>query len=127
MKALRKRKWQWHDPLYCIHYYLYTGDYENFAYWVNGLKGDDFLDPSCDAAGQTVWFHLDNKSSVAFFLGDQTNMKDPTHLNTVVHEALHAVFAVMQSRGLRQTNKSEEAFTYYLGWVVEEMVKRLMK
>lgn len=42
--------------------------------------------------------------------------------STIAHEAFHAAYWVLGDRGLGLTAASEEAWAYYLGWLVRSMV-----
>lgn len=41
---------------------------------------------------------------------------------TIAHEAFHAAFFVLDGAGLGLTAASEEAWAYYLGWLIRGMV-----
>lgn len=43
----------------------------------------------------------------------------------LAHEALHAVWDVLGRKGLYLSNESEEAFTYYLEWMLREAERRM--
>jgi hypothetical protein len=42
---------------------------------------------------------------------------------TIAHECLHATFAILESKGIKYNRKSEEAFTYLLDYLVDEVTK----
>lgn len=46
---------------------------------------------------------------------------DPLTLSIVAHEALHVVFNVLQFVGIKLVDPSEEAFCYFLDWIVKEI------
>ncbi len=48
----------------------------------------------------------------------------PSH-RTVAHEAFHATFYVLSAKGLTLTPDSEEAFAYYLDWLIGEIEARV--
>lgn len=52
--------------------------------------------------------------SLAFKKGNVT-------AGTIAHECLHLTFAIMSSKGIKLGNKSEEAFTYLHGYLVDEV------
>lgn len=45
----------------------------------------------------------------------------------VAHEALHAVYWLMKEKGLTLNDESQEAYTYYLEWLLREMSARADK
>lgn len=43
-----------------------------------------------------------------------------TRLSSFVHECLHVCCRVFRTRGLPLSEESEEAYTYYLSWMIEQ-------
>lgn len=43
----------------------------------------------------------------------------------VAHEALHMVSHALRNAGLAHTDDTEEAYTYYLMWIVREVLKAI--
>lgn len=43
--------------------------------------------------------------------------------SVLAHEALHVTSRILRERGFKLTTASEEAFTYYLTWIVENFTK----
>lgn len=48
-------------------------------------------------------------------------VKDPTDRTTMVHEVMHAVFGMLEGRGLRHCSDSEEAYTYTVSYLLEQI------
>lgn len=44
-------------------------------------------------------------------------------ISTLVHECLHIVANIMRYRFIKLTTSSEEAYTYYLAWLVGKLLK----
>lgn len=52
------------------------------------------------------------------------NMQRLTHPNTTIpHECAHLVFDILDTAGVKLGRKSEEAYTYLLGYLTEEVYK----
>lgn len=52
------------------------------------------------------------------------NMQRLTHPNTTIpHECAHLTFDILESAGIKLNRKSEEAYTYLLGYLTEEVFK----
>jgi hypothetical protein len=45
----------------------------------------------------------------------------------VAHEALHAVSFVLRAKEVPHTGDTEEAYTYYLEWLLREVMARIVK
>lgn len=123
---------RWHDPIYHISYILLVGPHASLTGWFKSALGSE-CDPG-DPRGvwaltmshysernghvQVFWFPPSPAPSTATL---------PSIVSTIAHEALHAVTSVMESKGLPLSREGDEAYTYYLGWIVEEMTSRLLK
>lgn len=46
-------------------------------------------------------------------------------VDTLAHEIVHVLTAVLAERGMHLCDASEEAFAYYMGWLVRESLARL--
>lgn len=44
-------------------------------------------------------------------------------IETIAHECFHAVMSVLQCKGIRYSQKSEECFAYVLGYLVSKVVE----
>lgn len=54
-------------------------------------------------------------------LGSQETVAD--YLNTLTHEIFHAVFYILEHRGLKLTVDSQEAYAYLSGYIMEQIIK----
>lgn len=50
-------------------------------------------------------------------------LESPEHFNTLVHELLHATDFILDYRGLKLVDGSDEAYTYLIGYLMEETMK----
>jgi len=51
----------------------------------------------------------------------------PYQYSTLAHECLHAAFHILDSRGLRYKKSSEEAYTYFVDWMVNAIAEAMLK
>ena len=61
----------------------------------------------------------DNKGGINVIIKPNAN------INTICHESLHVVTAVLAHAGLKLTDDSEEAYAYLIGWVSERIDKAI--
>ena len=55
-----------------------------------------------------------------FFFFDYRNSKmTPQTISTIAHESLHGTISVFSNAGIELSEESEEAFTYYTGFLSE--------
>jgi hypothetical protein len=52
-----------------------------------------------------------------------SEVKTPEQYNTLVHELFHAVDFVLDFRGLKLVDGSDEAYTYMIGYLMEETMR----
>lgn len=48
-------------------------------------------------------------------------IKPDANMNTICHEAFHITCNVLHDAGMKLCNKSEEGFSYFIGWVGEQI------
>ena len=48
-------------------------------------------------------------------------------ISDITHELSHATFEILRSRGIKYSTKSEEAYTYLQGYLIEETIKKLLE
>jgi hypothetical protein len=51
----------------------------------------------------------------------------PHQYSTLTHECMHAAFHILKHRGVRYSKSSEEAFTYFTDWLVENIAEKMLK
>ena len=64
----------------------------------------------------------------AHFMGNcmirvYSELKDPRDYNTLVHELLHATDFILDYRGLKLVDGSDEAYTYLIGYLMEKTME----
>lgn len=52
-----------------------------------------------------------------------SEVETPEQFNTLVHELLHATDFILDYRGLKLVDGSDEAYTYLIGYLMEETMK----
>lgn len=126
----RLKVWQWDDPVYGVPVVLLRGPYERFKRWTIHRYGahvefDEMWERT--PAARCLWSAVPGGSWSETALWFPSNLKPFTALGAaaIAHEALHATHNVMDHVGVKLTDASEEAFAYYLGWLVREMTGRL--
>jgi|SRR5690606_13935475 len=118
-------------PVYNIDLAISVGqddkDFKRSIYRVWNIPENDFS-PSIPEYAQATTLCLDlDGVYVPYCIRFKNHpKKDGTagHKN-IAHEALHATYRILRSRGLHLTYESEEAFTYLLGHIVEQIYNNL--
>lgn len=67
------------------------------------------------------WRGLGNFTAYEHHKGGALWIKNRKDHSTISHECLHATFHVMTRMGMPLVEASEEAWAYYLGWLVKEI------
>jgi hypothetical protein len=78
-----------------------------------GHAGFFQLTPDARGYGQRSFIWL---SSFEWTIGD---------LATLTHEILHAVFKILEDAGVKPCDASDEAYTYYAGWLMAQALRAL--
>jgi hypothetical protein len=61
----------------------------------------------------------------AYWIRVSENPKEPEFHNTLAHEVMHAVFAILERAGIKYSKDSEEAYCHLNGFITGEIYKRL--
>lgn len=127
-RTRRARAWSWFDEVYKLNFILVIGATapENRTALrralPRGLADRLERDGLIEAASRGRFVHLhdpEHGDICAIWL-------DPTaRPGVVAHEAFHAVCAVARERRLELKDGSEEAFAYYLEWLVRNIADRV--
>lgn len=104
------------DKLYQITYKIYIGDDEEELVKRSGVN---LSDNSFTGFTSIVDDHI--------VLGFVEQEGFTTGLNTIVHEAFHAMFYTFTIKGLKIETTHHEHVSYYLGWLVDEIWKIVQK
>jgi len=68
--------------------------------------------------------HRDGDDYHAMFV--RSDIHEVSKMPVAAHECFHATTSVLLGRGLKLTNESEEAFAYYISWLLEHYAKLMM-
>ena len=124
-----KPGWVREDPIYGVTWvYLYCplDQIPHATAQIKGLsKGElaglmqhveaGFRDAHSMLGGKTLWSMGGHVGWIVVWVNPSVSCVPAT----VAHECLHGVAVTLADRGLRMSNDSDEAYTYYLGWAVE--------
>lgn len=69
---------------------------------------------------------VDYKSYQPIIWVDSTIEDFPNLMNTISHEALHAVGNIFDRKGVDYDSDNDEPYTYLLGYIVEQMVSTIL-
>src|SRR2546425_433875 len=75
------------------------------------------------------WVVEENSRRRGHFAGLDTHkggciwFKDLKNYGTIAHEALHATYHVMLHMDIKLDDNSEEIYTYYLEWLINQILK----
>ena len=117
------------DPIYGIHCYLVVGPSTDSQY-LSFCSAEDIdisdYKPDRGEMDGCCWGPKDGSSVVMALAG--FNSKDPTLVNTFVHEMFHFAHTAMSGRGQKHNSKwGEEAYAYFAGFVAEQFWRALLK
>jgi hypothetical protein len=116
-----KEPWGWRDPVYRHNYLLFVCPAPQMTTWIKAVYKRD-LDMDAQAVAYTLhipenviglWFNSERCASAAEWAA------------YVAHEAEHATRFVLDGVGMPHNAESDEAWAYYLCWIVEEITSRL--
>lgn len=62
-------------------------------------------------------FHVGYNDKETFLIGFNLSNKIKINHGSIAHEILHAASDLLRRRGLKLSEKSEEAYTYLVGWM----------
>lgn len=116
-----KKPFGWNDPIYRVNFVVFTCAYDDMCTWLNknatGLSLPESNIPENSAT--TSWFP---ETRVIVFWFNPKQAGSAIELQALIaHEAQHAVHDVLSHLGLAHTSESDEAYSYYLGWIVEQL------
>lgn len=76
-----------------------------------------------DCSGKSI--ELSNGNVILWFNRNDWK-EDPAHYaNTISHEALHATQMILEKIGMKLNRKSEEAYCYLQGYIVEKIFEQI--
>lgn len=121
-------KAEWHDPIYHANFILVTCPFKELNPWIRKTYGKDCAPTDDDMLpnGRTHFFGADNKQEyVMFWFPPDIDLKHPQWLATIAHEAFHGTSFILRSRDLKHTATAEEAWAYYIGYLVGRITRHL--
>jgi len=65
--------------------------------------------------------------AIFFYFDKRSGSLTPQTISTICHESLHGTISVFQNAGIELSDESEEAFTYYTGFISEVITVSLSK
>ena len=113
--------WGWRDPVYRHNYLLFVCPCQDMIAWIKGAYKQQ-LDVDPDAVAYTMQIP---GNVIAFWFNSARAAPNAEWAAYVSHEAEHATRFVLGSVGMPHNPESDEAWAYYLCWVVEEVTKRI--
>ena len=128
---LKHGAWKWFDHIYKSNFVLLCCPREDVVKALRTvvqrkpakvLEDGGLGDVGGGIAGRFVGAHHDEHGTLAAIW-----LRPDAGAGVMSHEALHAVFYVLDNKGLRLCDDSEEAFTYYLQWLMAEIANRTVR
>lgn len=109
---------------------LYGYNYKEVQKWV---KKSDLSKDSKSRINSWYDYYKDDYSGVYHKDGfrhlinikEQDTVKEA--VNTIAHEVIHCVFALTKYVGIKKSSKSEEAYTYLMGYIMGEVYNQLIE
>jgi hypothetical protein len=117
------KPWSWFDQVYRADFLLFACPFEHMRAWGRRVLKEDHQRPSPTAWGATFWLR-DQSIVILWFDSTQAATAAAWH-GLIAHECCHATNDVLFSAGMEHTIESDEAYAYYMGWLVEEIEMRL--
>lgn len=135
-KKKQKSKQPFHfsltDPMYKGSFFVIFGDLDYFKTILSkkykGVNVSDVTD-MYEGLYITVTDGVVDVGILWFneFKGVPYDANKARHIANITHELSHAVHSALGYRGFKLTDDSQEAYAYYQGWLMEEILKRLEK
>lgn len=105
------------EPIYGVSItFICKEEKKKVVEYLKKITGKDYEDYWEGGGGFFVRPH-GNKFNYYIIITDSGDNKWEKVLS---HEALHVTSRVLRDRGLKLSDNSEEAFTYYIAWIVQE-------
>lgn len=78
-----------------------------------------------DVFGSYRIVHQNGGGNKAFICVSKQKGKPLNEASVIVHECAHHVFDTLNNRSIRITRRTEEAFCYYLDWMVNKCLRAM--
>lgn len=128
--TLRRVNGHWagyfHDTIYRAHFHVIwdVGTEQLQKYCSKNLRAEGEFEMD-DADAMTITFQ-DNEGTEVLMAFDNTKMS-PSFCDTLAHECFHAASFVLDSRGVKLSAESNEAYAYFLGSLVSRSLELINK
>ena len=128
--TFRKGQWLWFDPIYRVNFALICSDPKDFqkrlpqvvpADVVAQIVDNGFTD--CTGIQGRCISVLDTPSGLVVVIW----IRPCADIPVIAHETLHATACVLAGKDLTLCDKTEEAYTYYMEWILREALTRMLK
>jgi hypothetical protein len=106
-----------YDPIYGKRVYLLHGERSACEKFLSRQEGNG-QKMSLGSGGGHAAIHA-HEQVVFAWVEERCDPSTPAGLGLIVHECHHATCRVMQAVGMQLCFESEEAYTYYIHWLVE--------
>lgn len=125
-KALKH--FTWPDDVYDVSIVLLHGDGKAALAWMDKTFGDVSGRECGEFTGaKTLWIERPKGCALALWFPEWFHVSDAHYLGVLAHECFHAAEFVLGHRGMALTDASDEAYAYYIAWMVRNVYKRLAK
>lgn len=111
----------WTDPIYGAKFTLIVSSWKGFDDWM--VRKYNCYEQR-DLEGASAVTSVSSGNVIIWFLPEVLR-GDTEAISMVTHEAFHATSQVLQFRGMKLGQASEEAYSYHLAWVVRTILKHL--
>ena len=126
LRPAHGRGWFFHEPVYGISFYLFQCPYNEMVP-VLGRIGIHIARCEKEPMGTSIMHEARNGAwHYVIWLEVSTDLRRPDGINTLVHECAHTVLTALIKRGINCDPGHQEPYCYYLGWLTEECLKRLL-
>lgn len=122
MSAVKNKHFTFSDDVYLVHYLVCIGgDFEQAQrLWHKQSGARDVAIVPRKKSGVGYFGLFPDLGRAMFWFDD----KKPSG-SIVAHECFHATSYILRRSGLVLSDKSEEAFAYYLGWLVKMIGRKV--
>lgn len=129
----RVGQWHWYDPIYRSNFALVSCKPEQAPKRLcRVLPGD--VAREADVGGRMNREGLAGKSGRCCCISDTDSgdvlvfwIAAHADVSVIAHEAFHATYWILKRKGLSLDESSEEAYTYFLEWLVREITSRITR
>lgn len=129
---MKSGQWHWFDYIYRVNFALVLGAPVGVPKRLARVLPADIAAEASGPDGRMNGEGLAGKGGRACLIRDTPSgdvavfwFASTSDTAVIAHEALHAVYWILKRKGLTLDEPSEEAYTYYLEWLVREIQNRM--